>query len=232
MSIKYSLIPNHLTADPEDHMAIVQDQATRTIDDIIEEMADRGSTVTKADILSVVEEYQAVIAKFLANGDSINTPLFRTTASISGVFANQADNFDRSRHYVRLNVNPGSRLGEIAEDLPVEKVQAIKVRPVLDLFKDFNSGTQDETLTPGGAAEIRGSHLKVDTAEADQGVFFIAADGTETKAQTIMRNMPANLIFMVPDSLVSGEYDVEVRSILRGHNDMRTGRLDSALVVA
>ena len=232
MSIKYSLIPNHLTSDPEDHMAIVQDQTSRTIDDIIEEIADRGSTVTKADILSVVEEYQAVIAKFLEDGDIINTPLFRTSASISGVFDDQTDSFDRLRHYVRLNVTPGSRIGEIAEDLSVEKVAATRIEPVLEIFKDFISDTQNDTLTPGGAAEIRGSHLKVDPAEADQGVFFIASDGTETRVDTIMRNKPANLIFMVPDSLASGEYEVEVRSLLQGHTSIRSGRLKSTLVVA
>ncbi len=95
MSINYSLIPNHLTDDPSDYMAVVQDQQTRTMDDIIDEMADRGSTVTKADILSVMEDYQAVLAKFLSNGDRINTPLFKTSASISGVFEDQTNNFDR-----------------------------------------------------------------------------------------------------------------------------------------
>lgn len=230
MSIKYSLIPNHLTSDPEDYMAIVQDQSSRTIDDIIDEIADRGSTVTKADILSVVEEYQAVIAKFLANGDRINTPLFRTSASISGVFDNKTDNFDRSRHYVRLNVNPGPRIGEIAEELPVEKVAATRTAPVLELFKDFASDTQDDTITPAGAAELQGSHLKVDPSDANQGVFFVTSDGTETKADTIMRNKPANLIFMVPDSLTSGEYEIEVRAVPRGNTDIKIGRLDAALV--
>lgn len=229
MSIKYSLIPNHLTDDPEDHMAIVQDQRSRTIDDIIDEIADRGSTVTKADILSVVEEYQAVIAKFLENGDRINTPLFKTSASISGVFTDKTDSFDRSRHYVRLNVNPGSRIGEIAEKLPVEKVSATRVEPVLEFFKDFASDTQD-TITPGGAAELQGSHLKVDSSDDDQGVFFIASDGTETKVDTIMRNKPANLIFMIPDTLTSGDYEVEVRTIIYGHNDITKGDLEGIVV--
>ncbi len=102
---------------------------------------------------------------------------------------------------------------------------------MLELFKDFASDTQNETVTPGGAAELRGSHLKVDTSDANQGVFFIAGDGTETKADTIMRNKPANLIFMVPDSLLSGDYDIEVRTIIRGHNSARSGRLDATVVV-
>jgi len=231
MSIKYSLIPNHLSADPDDYMAIVQDQPVRTIEDVINEIVDRGSTITKPDILSVVEEYQAVIAKFLRSGDRLNTPLFKTKASIKGVFGNQTDRFDRSRHYIRLNVSPGSRIGEIADALSVEKVSATKARPVLELFKDFATDTQNETVTPGSGAEIRGSHLKVDPEDPDQGIFFIAFDGSETKVDMIMRNMPANLIFMIPDGLASGEYDVEVRALLQGHTNMRSGRLNEALMV-
>lgn len=134
-------------------------------------MADR-KTVTKADILLVMEDYQAVVAKFLSDDYSINTPLFKTRVSISGVFKDQQDSFDRSRHYVRLNVNPGSRIGEIAGDLSVEKVRATEVRPVLELFKDLSSDTRNETVTPGGAAEIRGGHLKIDPADANQGIFL------------------------------------------------------------
>jgi hypothetical protein len=232
MSIKFSLIPNHLTDDPSDYMAVVQDQQTRTMEDIIDEMADRGSTVTKADILSVMEDYQSVLAKFLSNGDRINTPLFKTSASISGVFEDQTDGFDRSRHYVRLNVNPGSRIGEIAEDLPVEKVSVTKVQPVLELFKDFSTATQNDTITPGSSGEVRGSHLKLDTTDSDQGIFFIASDGTETKVDMVMRNMPANLIFMIPDSLASGEYEIEVRNTPRGHDTIRSGELGIPLVVS
>ncbi|MDX1636774.1 MAG: DNA-binding domain-containing protein [Balneolaceae bacterium] len=232
MSIKYSLVPNHLTDDPNDHMAIVQDQPARTIDDIIDRMVERGSTVTRADILSVIEEYQAVVASFLEEGDRINTPLFRTSASISGVFEDPTDRFERGRHYVRLNVNPGPRIAEIAETLSVEKVAADRTQPVLEQFKDFGSDTLNETVTPGNAAEISGSHLKVDTGDDDQGIFFIAGDGTETKVETIMRNMPANLIFMVPEGLASGEYELEVRARPRGHKDIRTGALESVLVVA
>lgn len=230
MSIQYSLIPNHLTDNPDDHMAIVQDQTARDLDDIIEEMDFRGSTLTKEDILSVIEGYHTVIAKFLEDGDRINTPLFRTSTSISGVFEDASDRFDSSRHYVRLNVNPGPRIGEISGELSVEKVQATRIRPVLQTFRDYTTESKNDTITPGAPAELRGSHLKVDPQAADQGIFFIASDGTETKVQTIMRNMPSNLIFMVPEGLASGDYELEVRTILRDHTDISTGELEDKLV--
>jgi hypothetical protein len=231
MSITYSLIPNHLTDAPNDYMAVVEGQRTRNIDDVIDAIVDRGSTVTRADILSVMEGYQAVVNTFLDDGDRVQTPIFRTSTSIKGVFVDQTDTFDRSRHYIRLNITPGERIGSIAEGLTVEKVAATQTRPVLELYKDFSTDTLNETITPGSSGELRGSHLKVDPEDTEQGIFFIAADGTETKATMMMRNMPANLIFMIPDGLASGEYNIEVRAIPKNHNNMRTGRLDGVLIV-
>src|SRR5699024_10157343 len=124
MSIKYALYPNHLTADPNDHQAIVQDQTSRSIVDIIDIMIIRGSTVTKPDALSVIEPYEAAIEEVLTNGYRVNTPLMRISASIQGVFNDEFDSFDSSRHYVRLNVNPGSRINKIAGDTSVERVEA------------------------------------------------------------------------------------------------------------
>jgi hypothetical protein len=231
MGLKYSLYPNHLTDDPDDHMAIVQDQTSRNIEDIVDRMINRGSTVTKADALSVIEEYESAIADVLSDGDSVNTPLMRISASIPGVFEDQFDSFDSSRHYVRLNVNPGPRISEIAGDIEVEKKDTIQPGPILKRFKDVNSDTTNETLSPGGVGEIRGSLLKLDPEEDDQGVFFIASDGTETRAETYIRNKPANLIFMIPDSLSSGEYEIEVRAILHNTKEVRSGRLKGTVVV-
>lgn len=233
MSIQYSLVPNHLTSDPDDFRALVEGQVSRTSGDIIETMVQRGSTITKPDILSVIESYQAVIADFLSDGDSINTPLFQTSASISGVFASQYADFNPSVHEVNINLNLGSRIAELAEELTVKRVSASVVRPAVRYFKDFSSGAVNQTLTPGNPAEIRGGNLKVDPADTSQGIFFIAADGTETKVTTIMRNMPSNLIFMVPGGLAAGEYEVEVRMKPKDNDtDIRSGRLNDKLTVS
>jgi hypothetical protein len=223
MSLKYSLIPNHLTDDPDDYMGIVQDQQSYTIEDIIDIMIGRGSTVTKAEALSVIEEYEAAIEQILARGGSVNTSLFRTKDSIAGVFTDKFDTFDPSRHYIRRNLIPGHRIGGSTVEMPVEKVSANQIRPVLEYFRDFTSGTKSETLTPGGTAEIRGSHLKIDPEDPDQGIYFLGSDDAEHKVELIMRNMPAHLMFEVPAALTSGEYEVEVRNQQRGthHHEVR-----------
>ena len=93
MAIKYALFPNHLTSDPDDYMAVVQDQTSKTKEDLIDEMIGRGSTVTKAEALSVLEEFEAAVEEALSEGHSINTPLFRIGASIQGVFEGESDGF-------------------------------------------------------------------------------------------------------------------------------------------
>lgn len=230
MSLKYSLIPNHLTDDPDDYMAVVQDQRTRTREDIINEMLERGSTVTRADILSVFEEEQAVVKKFLADGDRVQTDLYSTSSSIAGPFNGAGDSFDASRNHVRFNMTPNRELVALAREVDVKKIAASVVRPVLESFFDFVSGTRNQALTPGRSAEIRGSHLKVDPEDPVQGIWFIASDGTETQVELVTRNMPAHLMFEVPAGLAGGEYQVEVRNKPRGANELRTGRLMAPLV--
>ncbi|WP_436517975.1 DNA-binding domain-containing protein [Ekhidna sp. To15] len=46
MSIKYALFPNNLTNDLDDYMAVVQDQTSKTKEDLIDTMIGQGSTVT------------------------------------------------------------------------------------------------------------------------------------------------------------------------------------------
>ena len=230
MAIKYALFENNLTSDPDDYMAVVQDQTSRSKEDLIDEMIGRGSTVTKAEALSVLEEFEAAVERALEAGDSINTPLFRISASIQGVFYGD-DSFDRSKHYVKLNVNPGSRIGEIAAKIGVEKVEATSPQPSLNSFKDIATDTTNETITSGGVGEITGSRLKINTEEAEQGIYLIATDGTATKAETLIRNKPSNLIFMIPAGLASGEYRLEVRNIPHGNKTLKAGSLANPLTI-
>lgn len=231
MSISYSLIPNYLTDNPGDHMAIVEDQERRTVDDAVREIMKHGTTLDELEVRGVIDKYHEVLLEFLAQGDRVATPIFETNVSISGTFENDEDRFDRSRHYLRHNFNPGPAVGPTAADLTVQKVRATSARPILDHFRDIASGTEDDTLTPGKPAEIRGSRLKVDTTDPEQGIFFIAADETEHRVETIMHNMPSKLIFMVPDGLASGPYEVEVRALLHGHTEIRRGDLNKSLIV-
>lgn len=46
MALKYALFENHLTSDPSDYMAVMQNLQSKTQEDVIDLMISRGSTVT------------------------------------------------------------------------------------------------------------------------------------------------------------------------------------------
>lgn len=98
---------------------------------------------------------------------------------------------------------------------------------MLDVSSDMHNGT----LTPGGMGQIVGHRLKFDASDENQGIFFVAADGTATRVTVVGRNMPADLMFMVPDGLTAGEYTLEVRAAFAS-NDVRSGALAVTLTVS
>jgi hypothetical protein len=60
MPLRYGLVENQLTSDPDDYMAVTLDNYTKGIDDIVERMISRGSTVTTAEALGTLEEFKLV----------------------------------------------------------------------------------------------------------------------------------------------------------------------------
>lgn len=230
MPFRYGLIENRLTADPNDYMAIVQDNQTYSMDQIIDRMISRGSTVTKAEAMGVFEELNLAVEDILKGGNNINTPLFCIYPSIAGVFEGANDSFNKTRHSIRLNVSGGSRLSKIVSDIQFQKVDAVSPVPVIESFVNLKTKAINSTFSPGQVASITGLLLKFNEEDPQQGIFFIASEGTETRATNISKNKPSELLFFVPETLTAGTYQVEVRTILTGRKSVVTGRLLTNLV--
>ncbi|MCK4341027.1 MAG: hypothetical protein KAY37_04810 [Phycisphaerae bacterium] len=60
MSIKYALFENNITTDPDDYAAMVQISGSADGDDLVQDIIDQGSTVTKPDILAVTAALPAL----------------------------------------------------------------------------------------------------------------------------------------------------------------------------
>lgn len=233
MTIPYVLVENNLTSDPNDYYALVKPAGSADLDDIVERIEQQGSTVTRADIYSVLEDYFAAVETLLVEGNTVNTPVANYTTSIKGVFDGPDENFDASRHHLRPIANPGTRIRKTLRQRgqPI-KQEAVTPRPNPVEYIDINSDTRNSILTPGGMGRISGHRLQFDAATPEQGVFFVAEDGTETRVDVVGRNKPSELVFMVPDSLADGDYTLEVRAYIYGGNDLRTGALDTPLTVS
>ncbi|QIX61650.1 DUF4469 domain-containing protein [Hymenobacter sp. BT18] len=232
MPIRYALIENKLTTDPDDYRGRVQHNTTVTIEEVVQKIARPGSTVTAAEALAFWEELsQAVVAEVQA-GNRFLSDLFVVSLTMTGTFDGAQDQFDPTRHQLRVRLAPGTRLRRAEQGLTVEQVRADSTLPLLEDLEDFTSDTRNEKLTKGGTARLTGERLKFDAKDAQQGVFLVASNGTATKVARVLTNMPGEQLFLVPATLAVGTYRVEVRNRAKNSTDMKTGSLGDTLTVA
>lgn len=231
MALEYALFENHLTSDPDDYMAVVQNQQSKMQEDIIDLMIGRGSTVTKAEAFSVLEEYAAAIEQLIREGDGINTPLFNLSPSIKGVFTGADESFNPARHAVKINISAGTRLKKVASEITLKRIQGVSPQPDLLYLDDLGTDTRNEMLTPGNIAQLKGSRLKFDLTDPTQGVFLISETNQEFRVNTVSRNKPAQIDFLIPQ-LAPGNYRIELRSVIYKGKELRTGTLPCELSVS
>jgi hypothetical protein len=73
-------------------------------------------------------------------------------------------------------------------------------------YIDINTGERNSVLTPGGMGQVAGHRLKFGPADPEQGVFFMAPDGSSSaRVSLVGKNMPGELMFLVPDTLAAGD---------------------------
>ena len=210
--LKYSLRENLLTAAPDDFMAQVQDVRSYTLDEIIDLMMQKGSTLTRADVSAVLQIYGEVCTSVIADGSALNTPLMNTALSISGVFNGANDVFDKKRHAVNLNMTAGTLLRSALSKIKCEKTGTASTDPYISEVKDVVSDTVNTILTKGAVVQITGSRLKFDQKDSSQGIFFVPETGAPVRAAVIAENKPARLMAIIPADLEAGTYYIEVRT--------------------
>lgn len=230
MPLRYGLVENKLTADPDDYMAVVQDNETFTEEQIVERMISRGSTVTKAEALGVIEEFGLALEDIIKGGNYVKTNLFSIFPSIAGIFNSSGDGFDSHRHGIRLNISAGSRLNRVVQDIKVEKVKVSIPAPVIEKFTNLKTKTVNESFSPGQIAMLTGLLMKFDESDPEQGIFFISNEGAETRVTNVSKNKPSELLFFVPETLTAGTYEIEVRAKLQNRKNISKGKLLHNLV--
>ena len=231
MKIYYYLVDNPITEDPNDCHAQVTGYESVTEKEIVDYITRKGSGITTAEAMANYQEYMEAHEYFLKMGYGIKTAFLVARPTISGVFTDKNDTFDPARHQINFRVKFGKHYRESSKNVQAEKTEPTRNEPVLVDFKDVTSDTVNESATSGGAAVLTGSRMKFDSSDTAQGIFFVAANGTASKVITIITMQPSQLVFLVPQNLASGEYTLEVRTILKGTKDLRKGTLKDTLTV-
>jgi len=207
--LKYSLTRNLLTGNADDYTAKTQSLGSYDKEAIITNMLWRGSLLTRTDIVAVLNGFEESIANIIHDGGTVNTPLFNTSFSISGVFEGAVDNFDHKRHKVNVKFNKGILIRNAEAKVIPEKTGAIANRLQILEVVDSVSGKMNEQLTSGGVLKIWGDNIKIMGDNPDCGLYFVPESGETVKAQVIAQNKPKSLIVLIP-MLSVGIYTIKV----------------------
>ena len=231
--LKYCLRENLLTPAPDDYMAQAADVRSYTLDEIIDLMMEKGTTLTRADVAATLQVYGEVVSAIIKDGSAVNTPLMNTSMSISGVFDGANDSFDKKRHTVNLNITAGTLLRDAVTKVKCEKTEGVSTDPYITEVTDIVTGTVNTTLSKGGVVQLVGSRLKFDAKDTAQGIFFVPETGAPVRAAVIAENKPARLMAIIPADLAAGTYYVEVRTKIIGSSQksktLKMGRFDKPL---
>jgi len=230
MGIAYVLFENRSPLALGKFFARVRPAKAADLEAVIDHMVQRGSTVGRADIVSVLEEFASTIEMLTLDGFNVNTPVANFHVTIRGIFDGPMDGFDPSRHRVAVSVAPGNRIRHtIPARAQVVKTYAGDLLPLPKQYHDTRSQSVNDRLTPGGTGWLQGKELSFDQADAQQGLFFVSEAGTATRAEEITKNTDGEALFVVP-SLPAGVYTLEARALF-GASDLRTGVLKAPLTV-
>jgi hypothetical protein len=233
--LQYTLVENLLTPAPNDFMAQPVNVRSYTLAEILRRILSRNTGLSEAQLTASVNEFIEEVGLITEEGDTVNTPLVHTILSIPGVFEGAADSYDGKRHRTRINTNAGVRLTTAIVKVKPQKIDVAETVPHILEAKDVVSDTVNETLTPGGVLQLRGSRLKFMPAEAGNGVFLVDEQGVERQLTTVVENKPARIIVLLPADLAVGTYWVEVRTsgTVNGKptKNLKTGRNSKPLIV-
>ena len=208
--IRYRIIRSKLRGNPSGYIAQVEHYRKVTKEELAEEISRRGTTTSLPDINKIFDYLFDSVAYALAKGEIVETPIGTLFLTVQGPFEHGVDFFDHRRHRLRIRFIPNKHLYDNLKYAPMEFCEARVIRPNPTSFDDIATGSHNEQLTPNDQGRVIGADLKFDPDDPQQGVFFVAEDGTETRVRSVAVNSPQQLILLVPD-LAPGPYRLVVR---------------------
>ena len=230
MPITYQIVQSQMDSENKFYYGRVVATSSLDLNGMADEIVGMGTTVTKTDVLAVLESMCEAVERNLLKGVRINLGgVVDIFTSMRGTFTGPTDSYDPELQSIEAVASAGSRIKKaVREGATVEK-QAVTTRlPVLEQYIDNASGTTNTTVTSGGIGTITGSLLQYDETQSDEGIYFVSSGGTATKVTSVERNKASELVFLVP-TLGEVQYSLEVRARLNKTGGVKTGVLPYTL---
>ncbi len=213
------LRPNTLTKDNDrDCIAEVHSHAPRQRnEDIAALLTEERSEFRPETILNILNMRDKAVVGLIQEGLSFMDGVAQISPRVSGVWETENAQYDEKVHKRTVDMVPSAELRNALDDISVKVLGAKEESAKIAAVTDTATGLKDGTLTIGDDIIIEGEKIKVNEADAAQGVFFKAANGTECKTERRLSvNKPSQLMARVPQTVPEGKVTVIVRTKYSG----------------
>ncbi|MBI3235462.1 MAG: DUF4469 domain-containing protein [Bacteroidetes bacterium] len=222
--MKYHLKPYTLSKNKGSYKAELHQGDTYNLDQLIDYMAGQNKGVSKAQCAAVMEVLTQSVIEILKMGGSINTPLFKASLHVKGLFETQHQKFDAKQHSVQASFTAGIKVKKAMQKVSPERTTKELVKPEIKRVNDVQSNTQDSKLSLGGLCILSGYRIKVNQSQIDEGIFLINSRTLEeVKIENLIENIPSSIYVIIPKGLDKGSWRLEIRARMRNSHELRIG---------
>lgn len=163
---------------------------------------------------------QKKILKFLEQGKAVNVLDLGTMYIAMKCNAKSKSEVPESGNFY-IKFKPSSLSNEALSTLSVDKIVYADINPEITSITDLSASSEKGILIKGKPCRISGSRLKI--GGENSGIYFAPVDSAEkinddesswikSEEAGIFRNKPAELNFLVPDSITEGKYRIVLRT--------------------
>ena len=211
--ISYYLRKNPLpTMEGTQYMARIDQNKTLRQNDIIRLMLGKNTTVTRQDIIVVLDLLKETVKEQILMGNPVIMELFKARLGIKGVFDSTTDEFDQARHQPCLNF---SATGEFRKDLlnsaVFEKTRRLFRKPVIEQLYNYETRAMGTEFAAGSVIGLIGSWLRPE--KGDPRVFLrLEGEDDLIPVEKIMGVTDQRVMCRLPAGLDAGSYRILIIS--------------------
>ena len=220
MALHVTLVTDSLKNDGSLRPQVVQTDRV-TLDDLLNFMA-MDTALESTDMRAAITRFMKALVFYLSRGERVRTPFGSFALSARGTYVDGQTPRVETRN-LGINFTPDAHLlYELRREAEVVMVDNDgPKRPVIHAVTNANDQSLPNQGRPGHLLMLRGSRFAFDPADQALGVFFVAGDGTATRARVYSRAGTTHVDCQVPE-LAEGPYVLEIRTRTPA-GEIRTG---------
>lgn len=211
--VQIELYPIPFAKNKNDHYARINLRKSINEEHLIKEVVKRRSELHPSTLRAVLEMIKDIAIEEIMNGSSVRLGPATFQLKANGVFKGPHDNWDAQKHELHLQAKPTRELLEEIKHCKVQVFGAAQKTNIIGTIYDYKKDVQNECFTRGGVAKITGKNIKIVGDKQGVGIFLrdIVSDQMhQIPPENIFRNTPKELEFIIPKTMVLGEYQLSV----------------------